>query len=202
MNKKIMLIISVLSVTGLVSCSDSSTGSDEKEKTSLEVKTYSNLDADAQTVKTGKYTLFNFATGSLVSNADSATGKWDIGFKSTTIIVNGGTSGPGSVSAKIVSGVFDELTTAPTEGFVSDAAGSYAIPTGSGNGWYNYNGATMIITPIAGKILVFKTADSKYVKMEILSYYKDAPANPDISSPSRYYTFRYVYQSDGSINFK
>ena len=36
---------------------------------------------------TGKYTLFNFATATVVANTDSATNKWDIGFKGTAIIL-------------------------------------------------------------------------------------------------------------------
>jgi hypothetical protein len=45
------------------------------------------------------------------------------------------------------------------------------------------------------------TADGKYLKVQLLSYYTGAPAQPDLSSESRYYTFRYVIQPDGSTNF-
>jgi hypothetical protein len=82
---------------------------------------------------------------------------------------------------------------------------------GSG-GWYTYTGTTATpnhaILPIAGKILVIKTADNKYVKLEIISYYK---GNPDTTTAtfadlatrpaSRYYTFRFIYQPDGTTNF-
>jgi hypothetical protein len=75
---------------------------------------------------------------------------------------------------------------------------SYAIPRGSGNGWYNYDGATNTISPIAGRVVMIKTADGKYAKMEIISYYKDAPVAPTSATADRYYTFRYIYQPDGS----
>src|SRR6188768_1611348 len=41
---------------------------------------------------TNKFTLFSFKTGTVITNADSATTKWDVGFRRTTIIINGGTS--------------------------------------------------------------------------------------------------------------
>ena len=78
-----------------------------------------------------------------------------------------------------------------------------AISTGSGNGWYTYNGQTHVISPTPGKILVFKTHDGLYAKIEILSYYKDSPANPNaFTDPSRYYTFNYIYQPNkGQTSF-
>ncbi len=159
---------------------------------------------------TRKFTLFSFKTGEIVVNADSATNKWDLGFNGTTIIVNSATSGPGTSQAQIVSGIFDELITAPDAGYKSDndpapIAGApnanLAIPTGSGQGWYTYDGANMVNKPTAGKFIVVKTSEGRYAKMEILSYYKDAPANPTFNNTARYYTFRYVYQPNDTKTF-
>jgi hypothetical protein len=75
-----------------------------------------------------------------------------------------------------------------------------AIPTGSGQGWYTYNGGAMVNTPTAGKIIVVKTSEGRYAKMEILSYYEDAPASPVNTDIARYYTFRYVYQPNANRN--
>jgi hypothetical protein len=154
---------------------------------------------------TRKYTFFSFKTGAVVANSDSATTAWDLGFNGTTIIVNSGTSGPGTAGALVQSGVFDELETAPESGYLFDDKNSvsapYAIPKGSGNGWYNYNPATNVISPIAGRVIFVKTTEGKFAKVEILSYYKDAPASPTSSDIDRYYTFRYVYQSGTGVNF-
>jgi HmuY protein len=159
---------------------------------------------------TRKFTLFSFKTGAVVANSDSATAKWDLGFNGTTIIVNGATSGPGTAQAQIASGIFDELVEAPEAGYKSDndpapIAGApnanLAIPTGSGQGWYTYDGAAMVNRPTAGKVVVVKTSEGRYAKMEILSYYKDAPASPTSSSTARYYTFRYVYQPNDTRSF-
>lgn len=149
---------------------------------------------------TGKFTLFSFPNNQAVANADSATNKWDVGFRGTTIIVNGGAIRAGQGGAYVHTGTFEELTTVPTSAtFAQDQnAGSLAIPARSGAGWYNYNQATNVISPIPGRVLVVRTGDGKYAKMEVLSYYQNAPATPDASSVQRYYTFRYVYQPDGS----
>jgi len=160
---------------------------------------------------TNKYTLFSFKTGAIVPNADSTSSNWDIGFRSTTIIVNSGTSGPGTTTAQIISGTLDGLTEAPVDGYKSDnkngatAAERNAIPAGSGNGWYTYTPGTNLVSPIAGKVIVVKTADNRYAKFEILSYYKGAPAIPSPepagADKDRYYKFRYVYQPNETNSF-
>ena len=171
-------------------------------------KTINNLAADPGTGidpqngqpigTTNKFTLFSFATGTTVPNSDSATNKWDLGFKGTTIIANSGISGPGNAGIILTTGILEDIAEAPESGYVSDNGTSLAIPAGSGKGWYTYDGQAMVIRPTAGKILLVRTADGKYAKMEIISYYKDAPANPTFMIPARYFTFRYFYQSDGS----
>jgi hypothetical protein len=172
------------------------------------------LPTDRPPIRVGaknKFTLFSFETGAIVPNADSATTKWDIGFRSTTIIVNSGTSGPGTASAQVVTNTLDALTTAPDAGYKTDnkagatAAERNAIPSGSGNGWYTYTAASNLIAPIAGRVIVVKTSSGRYAKMEILSYYKGAPATPSPepagADKDRYYTFRYVYQPNDTKSF-
>ncbi len=194
----------------MASCSD-----DDAPLEPIVATTITNLEADPATGfnpttgqpigTTGKFKFFSFETGDVVANADSATTKWDMGFRGTTIILNGGTSGPGGAQAQIVTTTFEELKEAPESGYASDNAPSYAIPTGSGNGWYNAAGggpsSPTIITPIPGRIIVVKTATGRFAKVEILSYYKDAPASPTGNEPSRRYTFRYVYQPNDSRKF-
>ncbi|WP_266362596.1 HmuY family protein [Tellurirhabdus rosea] len=149
---------------------------------------------------TGKFTLVSLKNGLQVPNSDSATNKWDIGFRATTLIVNGGKLRTGQGGAFIYTGTFDELKAVPagTTFATDESSTQLAIPTGSGKGWYNY--ANTLISPIPGRVLLIRTGDGKYAKVEILSYYKNAPAQPDMTSEGRYYTFRYVYQPDGSTN--
>lgn len=192
---------------GLAACSDDSDDTNVVAP-ALEVKTASNLGAAGSATSTGQPTtprhhaFYNLATGKEVPYTDSASTKWDIAVRGTDILVNGGTSGPGKGSAQVVDGLFTELAEAPAAGYKQDAATAKAIPKGTGKGWYNYNSTTHIITPIAGKVIMLQTADGKYAKMEVVSYYKDAPATPTTATPSGYYTFRYMYQPDGSRNLK
>lgn len=153
----------------------------------------------------GPFTKFSFETGGVT---DSETA-WDIAFRGTTIAVNGGSltgtseepARNGEGGAAIVDVLFAEVTSAASLTFAQDAEGAFAIPTGSDNGWYNYNFMTNLVTPIPGKILVFKTHDGKMAKVEILSYYEGAPANPNgFTDASRYYTFNYVYNPNEGEN--
>ncbi len=174
----------------------------------LQTVTVKNLPANPDEVvntQSGHYTFFSFKNNAIVPLSDSASTKWDIGFNSTTIIANSGTSGPGAAAAQVYTGLFDDLSIAPTTGYKTDnktASPPNAIPSGSGNGWYNYNSDTHVISAIPGRVLLFQTADKKYAKVEIISYYKDMPANPSSSDAGRYYTFRYSYQDDGTTKLK
>ncbi len=199
---KSVLVLSIISLSASCSKDDDTTPA----TVTLETKTFSNLYApqtggQGQPVG-GAFTKFSFSQNSTVTD-----NSWDIAFRGTTIVVNGGTAigitdeptrtGSGAVS--ILSNTLSAVTTIPSAStFTQDGTNTYAIPTGSGNGWYNYNSTNNLITPIAGKIFVVKTHDGKYAKMEIISYYKDAPANPDATALSRYFTFKYVYQPSGT----
>ena len=156
----------------------------------------------------GPFTKFSFATGA-VTESDT---EWDIAFRGVSIAVKGGaitgTSDEpernGNAAAAIVDGIFSEVLSAEGISLVQDADAAFAIPTGSDNGWYNYNFMTNLVVPIPGKVLVFRTHDNKVAKVEILSYYEDAPANPDgFADASRFYTFNYVYNpNDGETSLQ
>lgn len=145
---------------------------------------------------TNKFTFFRFSDSTIVPNSDSASNKWDIGFRGTTIILNSNISGPGNATGQVVKSTLDALTTAPEGNYLSDSTSGNVFAD-----WYDYNMQEHVITPKPGYILVIHTNDGKYVKMEILSYYKGAPATPTSDDVQRHYTFRYVYQEDGSRNF-
>lgn len=195
--------------------------------TALTVQTVSNLDADtttghdpvtgAPTGTTGHFTLYSLADGRRIATADSASTKWDIGFRGTTLILNGGSSGPGQAGAAVLTGVFADIDslqiaagriTGATKAavftpFEQDSAGGsspYAIRTGSGRGWYNY--ADGLITAAPGRVIALRTATGKFAKLEIISYYRNAPASPVATDASRFYTFRYTYQPDGTTRVR
>ncbi len=209
MNNLKSILVFAISIA-LFSCSkdDETKPTPTSSPTGLEVKTVTNLFAPSGGVPpatTGDFVKFNLATNQIVTTGDN----WDVAFRATTILINGGVAAnvtepnrTGVGAAAVVTGIFANITTAPADNlFSQDTATGKAIPTGSNNGWYNYNSATNVVAPIAGKVLVIKTQDGKYAKMEILNYYQDAPANPTGTEPSRYYKFNFVYQPNGTKNF-
>ena len=208
---KIIKFLTLLLMTvGILSCDD-----DDNSSVMQSVVSETILDIHAPQEGgqgapiSGEFAKFDFQSG---LQTDSET-DWDVGFRGTTIIVNGGASmgmdgepeRTGEGGAYIFNGLMQEVIDVDTALFVQDSAEGLAIPTGSGNGWYTYSGPpTYIISPTPGKILVFKTRDGKYAKMEIVSYYQGAPETPQYGvDESRYYTFNYVYQpNDGVTNFE
>ncbi|MGD1839953.1 MAG: HmuY family protein [Thermonemataceae bacterium] len=178
----------------------------------LEVRTVTDLPADPFTgeddmgrpVGKNQFTFYSLENQTIVAREDSASSNWDIAFQGTNIIINGGPDRFGEGGAYIFEGTFEELQSVDPTRFIVDGVDNdvndsdLAIPTGSTNGWYNYNPAIQVATPIPGRILVIRTASGKYAKIEILSYYKGAPESPTNEDESRYYTFRYVYQPEGT----
>jgi hypothetical protein len=176
----------------------------------LAADTVTGLGADGRPQSAGTTTYYSLVDNKIITKADSATTKWDIAFSSTKILVNSGTSGPGLGGAFVFKGLFDDLKTIPADSsFATDnsTAASYAIPLGSGRAWYTYDGLTTLVSPIAGRVLVIRTANGKYAKIEILNYYKGGVTLASTASVNdklfkqRYYTFRYAYQPNGSKTF-
>jgi HmuY protein len=157
---------------------------------------------EGRPVGSGVMTYFSLREEAQVPAADSTSTRWDIGLRGTSIYVNGGTSGPGQGAAQIFEGLFEEIREAPETGWTVDGDQGTAILGGSGNGWYNYNPAAQTISPIPGRVLLVRTADGKYAKIRVVSYYKGAPETPTAESTARYYTFDYVLQPNGSRVFE
>lgn len=132
----------------------------------------------------------------------SETDGWDLAFKGTTIRVNA----IRNVTAAVANGIFEEITEVPANAnFVTDTETSFAISTGSGSGWYNYNSATFTVTPIPGRVILVKTTEGNYAKIEILSYCKGNPPADQINpmtTPSAHFTFQFVLQPNGTTKFK
>ena len=205
--KTIKFLTIALVMTSLLACSDDS--DDLLPVVSITVEDlHAPQEGGMGQPISGPFTKFDFDTG---METDSET-DWDIAFRATDIIVNGGSSmgtideptRNGDGGAYIAMGTMADVTEVDVSLFTQDSENGYAIMSGSGNGWYTYTGPpTFLVTPTAGRILVFKTADGKFAKVEILSYYQGAPDSPDaFTDQSRYYTFNYVYQpNSGETTF-
>lgn len=176
----------------------------------LAADTVTGLGLDGRPQSAGTTTYYSLVDNKVVASTDAASTKWDIAFSSTKILINGGTSGPGIGGAFVYVGLFDALKSIPADSnFATDNsnAASFAIPLGSGKAWYTYDGLTTLVSPIAGRVLVIRTATGKFAKIEIISYYKGGvtlPASASVNDKlfkQRYYTFRYAYQPNGSKTF-
>jgi hypothetical protein len=177
-----------------------------------DVITFVELDASQYTVNqldsslTGKYEKFSFSKGDTVSHDN-----WDVAFKGSTIIINGGESYEqdqpnrvGDAAVYIATGVMSDVRAVDVSKFSQDDTTGPAIIDDlgiSGQGWASYDMGTHILSPIAGRILVFRTHDNKYAKIEIIYFYDSPNPQPLEGDYGGFYTFNYVYQSEEEINF-
>lgn len=129
----------------------------------------------------GVWRRFDFSRGSQVEPDDPLA--WDLAFRRNEIIVNGGADRSGQAGVIAIQDVpFDSLQEAPAEGyepFVAD--------------WYDYGFTSHILTP-KPVVYAVRTADRRYAKLSILSYYCPQAMAGCV-------TFRYVYQGNGSRRF-
>ena len=198
-------LFSLLAALFLIAACDND---EDAQPVALEVQSVTNFSApgdvyDRSTqpptlVQENEMQYFDFSTGTEVTS----TGDWDIGIKGTTIVTNGGISGNSGVQATTISAIFDNLMAVPDgTTFGSDTNDALAINknTDFADRWYSYSQG--VISPVPGKVILLKDTEGNYVKMEIQCYYLDCPAQPIPGQNNGVYTFRYVYQPDGSENF-
>ena len=223
------LFIGILALT-LAACDST----DPIDETRVEANVVADLAADPgvrdQTTgvvnDTGRYTLYSLRDGEVVlsydeaDRSDSLTTAWDVGFRGTTIIVNGGASGPGNAGAVVLEEAYDDVMAVPASAsFRVDGTAacptvqtqngpvpgpSLAVCTGGGNGWYTYvpfpGNMGGYIVPTPGRTLLVRTADGDgYAKVRFESYYQGAPEASEITATSqdRFYTFEYVVNPFG-----
>ena len=155
---------------------------------------------------TGKFEKFSFSEGDTVNHDN-----WDVAFSGTTIIVNGGDSysvnqpeRTGNAAVYIATGVMSDIKIVDINKLEQDNASGPAIIDDLGiseQGWASYDMSTHVLSPIAGRILVFRTHDNKYAKMEIIYFYDSPNPQPLEGDYGGFYTFNYVYQSEEESNF-
>jgi hypothetical protein len=113
--------------------------------------------------------------------------------------VNSNASGPGNAGVIMQDGIYSAITSAPTTGYSYDTTATrLAIKDGS---WYDYNSVTRSLTPKAGKVFIFKTADGlHYAKLQLLSV-EYAPFVGMVPT-TLLYKFQYTYQPNGTTSFQ
>ena len=128
------------------------------------------------------WVYFDLESGEEVStDTPEDDASWDLAFQRVKIKSNGGMTGSGDVQVARVDGAdFDELTQAPSTGYVSDSAEDgddddsdpdYAFH--GDNQWYDYNPSDHQITP-NDAVFVVKTVEGNYYKVKLVFYYDEA----------------------------
>lgn len=106
---------------------------------------------------------------------------WDLAFKRPVIFTNSGDGGSGGGGVFIVKKAFDAVTAADvtgpysTESFVDADCNPKTDPTGAilttMSNWYDYDAATMHLTPKPSTTFVVRGGTGTLYKVAILSYY-------------------------------
>jgi hypothetical protein len=123
--------------------------------------------------------LVEFASGKTIkiSEADAETKKlnltnWDLGFSRTKIISNGGKTNSSGKTGIINLGFinFDDVRTAPENGYVQDHRSLGNLINKELAGWYNYRTRTHNIES-KRNVYALKLNNGGFMKMRILNYY-------------------------------
>ena len=151
------------------------------------------------------WAYIDLTKGETVDIADPATSMaWDLGFKRTAVIVNGGVSGPGETGALALKDIsFEDVLKAPEGDYVSDTDQIAAFARG--DGWYTYTGPPNHWVLPNPKVYVLQIdadpkaqpASSYYAKVHFIGYYK----NNETKEGSGNITIEYVLQDDGTRTF-
>ncbi|MBI3329557.1 MAG: HmuY family protein [Nitrospinae bacterium] len=148
-----------------------------------------------------QWTFFDFSRGSGVEVPHQFTFAWDLAFRRHQIIANGGATNPQGKGGILNLGAvaFEAVTEAPAEGYVTDSIaaihpGGIETENLAIKAWYQYNFLTHLLQPKTA-VYVVRTADGKFAKLRIVSYYCDG------GKSSGCFTFEYVYQGNGTRRF-
>ena len=143
---------------------------------------------DATDSETWRY--FSFAMGSVIDDAQ----RWDLAFRRYQILANGGPQYPGKGGVRDLGAViFDDVRAVPDAGYaVTENTPDPKNPAIAG--WYSYGFFSHVLKP-KPHVWAVRTADRRYAKMEIVSYYCPQGRPGCV-------TFRYVFQGDGTTTLR
>ena len=152
------------------------------------------------------WAYINFTEGETVDIADAASSlAWDLGFKRTAVIANGGVSGPGKTGVLVLKDIsFEDVLEAPEGAYVSDT--DQIMTFARGDGWYTYTGPPNHWVLPNPKVYVLRIARApkaqpaspyNYAKVRFIGYYE----NNETKEGSGNITIEYVFQDDGTPIF-
>jgi hypothetical protein len=141
------------------------------------------------------WAYFDFSRGAVVEIHDPSSLEWDLAFRRGKVISNGGaTNNFGKAGLiKLEETEFDAVAQVPTENYIQDTTTKTETENPVLMKWYKYNYLTHKLTP-KNNVYAFRTADTKFAKVQFMSFYCDNKETGCIK-------MRYVYQNNGANSF-
>ncbi|WP_420448106.1 HmuY family protein [Candidatus Palauibacter sp.] len=135
-----------------------------------------------------QWVYFDFDKRSAV---DGPLAGWDLALNRYHVVVNGGSGYPGAGGAIAVNESWEAVLEAPASGYATTEGSLDGLPGTPGlERWYRYGFFSHLLEP-KDETYVIRTAEGRYAKVRILSYYCPQ-ATPGCV------TLLYGYQGDGS----
>lgn len=174
MKLRTLVTLALVSSVG-VSCSKekSEDAANETTETAAQVEDSSQKKAEIDGSSKDQWSGFDFDGGRAIGRADfPGDGSWDIAVKRTSIKVNA----PAVKILLVKDQAFDSITSAASEGYVSDQSPSDPAKetTGfafhQGEGWYSYDPATHVVKS-RDQVYLVQSSEGRFFKLKILDYY-------------------------------
>lgn len=171
-------------------------------------KTVSNVRADSSV----GWVYYSLDGDSVVPSAQADTDHWDVRMaylkccgqtQQVDVLLNSGTSGPGSTRGAMVSSRFENLRVVPVgiQLRSDDTARSARIvpPNVIGSSvMFVYDIQTHTLRPSPDRCLVIQTSRGNMYKFQFMSIYQDAVSAPTLDTPLGFYHFRYQRATNGA----
>ena len=141
------------------------------------------------------WVYFDFSRGKVVKIHDKTSLEWDLAFRRSKVISNGGATNKIGKAGLINLGSphFDQVVDVPINNYTPDMSTKTETENPILLKWYSYNYLTHKLSAKANTYAM-KTADSKYAKVKFLDFYC---ANKETGCIK----MQYVYQDNGSNQF-
>ena len=142
-----------------------------------------------------EYVYFNLQRGKVVKIHDPSSLEWDLAFRRSKVITNGGASSKLGKAGLIDLGAieFDKVTEAPKDNYVLDVSTRTDTENPAILKPYNYNYLTHKLKA-KKNVYAARTANNKFAKFQFLDFYCD---NKEVGCIK----IRFVYQGNGSNSF-
>ncbi len=134
------------------------------------------------------WVYFDFSSGAAVSTSQGSP-DWDIAFRRTDVLTNGGETNPNGLGGAIDLGKTPlEEATITEDGYLVDATNDErGLENPALHNWYNYNWTSHIVTS-KGHTYAVRTATGEVVLLTFASYYCDDGSSGCV-------TFQYAHPS-------